>query len=94
LIYIENITGTGWELRYRKSYLNPSTSVTTDYYIHNHKPSASGDGSEHSVQRRLDIKGEKTTIIVKQLATRSEPRGIINYLDQNSKDDNTTAQDI
>ena len=74
--------------------MNLSTGITTDYYIYNHKPLVSGDGSEYSVQRRLDIKGEKTTIIVKQLATRSEPRGIINYLDQNSKDDNTTAQDI
>ena len=94
LICIENIVGTSWELRYRKSYLNPSTGVTTDYCKHNHKPSASGDGSEHPVQRRLDIKGEKTTAIVKQNTAGSKPRGIANYPDQNSKDDNTTVQDI
>ena len=89
MIYIKNITETSWELRYRKSYLNLSTSVITDYYKYNHKPSAFRDGSKHSVQRRLDIKREKTTVIVKQNTIRSKPRGIINYLDQNSKDDNT-----
>ena len=42
----------------------------------------------------MDIKGEKTTAIVKQNTAGSKPRGIANYPDQNSKDDNTTVQDI
>ena len=74
--------------------MNPGTNITTDYYTHNHKPSVSRDSSEHLIQRRLNIKREKTTIIVKQNTAGSKPRGIINYPDQNSKDDNTTAQDI
>jgi hypothetical protein len=49
--------------------------------MYNHKPSVFKDGSKHFIQRRLDIKGEKTTIIVKQNIIRLKPRGIVNYSD-------------
>jgi hypothetical protein len=40
----------------------------------------------------LDVKGEKTTTIVKQLAAGSKPQGIANYPDQNSENEPTINQ--
>ena len=70
-----------WELQYRKSYLNLSTSVITDYYTYNYKPLVFRDSLKYSVQYQLNIKGEKTIIIIRQLTIRLKPQGIINYLD-------------
>lgn len=82
-----------WKLEYREPWTDKSIDATTNYCMHNHRPS-SGTGSEHASQRREQRQGVRYEALIKQLNAGSKPRHILTYLDKNHTNDMAIAQDI
>jgi hypothetical protein len=66
IICIENVDKTGWEIRYRKNWIDPKTNTATNFCTHDHPPS-SGTGAEHAVHHAQQLEGERWETLVKSV---------------------------